>query len=306
MSDEQRTSLQLEVEALRAQVHALEVARGAHPLGHFYSPVPSPEDIAGRLRQLEQCAVPRQLPEIDLRAERQLARLSLIGATIEYQPPFPEQQTDGFRYYFENSQYSYNDAITLHGMLRSLGPKRLIEIGSGFSSALILDTNERYLSGSLSCNFIEPYIERLDALLRATDRNECRIYEARVQDVDLHIFSSLAANDVLFIDSSHVMKYGSDLEYILREVLPLLAPGVYIHFHDIFYPFEYPEAWIKAGHFWNECYMIRAFLANNTSYRIELFSDYIAHFHRAELEAVSPLCLKNTGANLWLSKVSSR
>jgi hypothetical protein len=303
--DDQRVAgLQQEVQRLQAQVRAMEVAGGSHALGHFYSPIPSSDDIESRLIQLQRMGVPRLLPEIDLGVERQLAFLDKIKEAIGSEILFPEQRTDDFRYYFENTQYGYNDAITLHGILRSLRPKRLIEVGSGFSSALVIDTNERYLEGTLSCTFIEPFTERLDALLRDSDRQHYQIFKSKVQNVDSGVFASLEANDILFIDSSHVAKYGSDLEYLLREVLPLLAPGVFIHFHDIFYPFEYPEPWIRGGHFWNECYMLRAFLANNASYRIELFTDYIAHFYRDHLEAVSPLCLKNTGANLWLSKTA--
>jgi predicted O-methyltransferase YrrM len=239
-----------------------------------------------------------------LREAQQLETLAKIGDAIEHAPPFPVDPSDAFRYHYVNSQYGYNDAIILHGMLRLLRPKRIIEIGSGFSSAVMLDTSERYLGGELSCTFIEPFTDRLESLLRPGDRERCRVYAAKVQDVDVVVFKSLGAGDILFIDSSHVVKYGSDLEHIFREVLPILAPGVHIHFHDVFYPFEYPVAWIELGHFWNECYMIRAFLANNYRYQIELFSDYLAHFHLDKIEAVSPLCLKNTGANLWLSKVT--
>jgi predicted O-methyltransferase YrrM len=260
------------------------------------------EEITDRLSCLKRTGVPMELPEIQLGVQRQLATLTRIGEAINHNPPFPENATSDFRYFYLNSQYGFNDGITLHGMLRSLRPKRLVEVGSGYSSALILDTNERYLGNGVDCSFIEPYPERLNALLRNTDRSICHIYESKVQSVDSSVFLALEAGDILFIDSSHVVKFGSDLEYILREVLPLLARGVFIHFHDIFYPFEYPEAVIRLGHFWNECYLLRAFLANNNAYRIELFSDYIARFHPRELEAVSKLCLKNSGANLWISK----
>ncbi len=295
-------ALQAEVAALRDRINEYEKAKGAHPLGHYYSPVPSADDVARRSAEYERAEMPRLLPEIDLQVERQLERLAAIGTAIDHQPPFPEEQSGEFRYYYHNTQYGFNDGIMLHGMLRSLRPKRLIEIGSGFSSALILDTNERYLERSLACSFIEPYTERLEALIRDADRRECRIFASRVQDVDPGIFATLAAGDILFIDSSHVVKYGSDVEYILRAVLPLLAAGVFIHFHDIFYPFEYTQAFPEAGHYWNECYLLRAFLANNANYRIELFGDYIQRFYRDELTAVSPLCLKNTGGHLWISK----
>ena len=305
MDDQRVSGLQQEVQHLQAQVRAMELAGGSMHSATSTARFLAPTISNPRINQVRQMDVPRLLPEIDLGVERQLAFLDKIKEAIGAEILFPEQRTDDFRYYFENTQYGYNDAIMLHGILRLLRPKRLIEVGSGFSSALVMDTNDRYLDGSLSCTFIEPYTERLDAILRDSDRQRYKILQSKVQDVDPAVFASLAASDVLFIDSSHVVKYGSDLEYLLRVVLPLLAPGVFIHFHDIFYPFEYPEPWIRGGHFWNECYMLRAFMANNVSYRIELFTDYIAHFYRDNLGAVSPLCLKNTGANLWLSKTAS-
>ncbi len=303
---QQIAQLQQEIEELRSRLAALTVACGSHPPGHFYSPIPGAADIALRAAEIRAGPLPRSVPGIDLADSRQLENLRAIGAAIEYSPPFPETRSEAFRYYYENHEYSYTDAITLHGMLRRLKPKRLIEIGSGFSSAVMLDTNERYLGGSLSFTFIEPYTERLELVMRDGDREQCRIYQLKVQDVDLDVFKSLEAGDVLFIDSSHVVKFGSDVEYIFREVLPVLTSGVYIHFHDIVYPFEYLAYWVdEEGLFWNECYMLRAFLSNNNAYQIELFINYLTHFYRDELEAVSPLCLRNTGANLWLSKIAN-
>jgi predicted O-methyltransferase YrrM len=303
--NEQIIGLQQEVETLRAKLATCEAAGGAHPPGHFYSPLPSAEDIAGRLAEADRTGLQSEIAEIDLGVERQFANLARIREAVAGDVPFPEEQHETFRYYYKNSQYSYNDGIMLFGMLRSIRPKRIIEIGSGFSSALILDTNDLYMNNSVSCSFIEPYPDRLNALLRENDRLNCQIYTSRVQDVDLAIFSSLEAGDILFVDSSHIVKYGSDLEYILRVVLPALQRGVVIHFHDIFFPFEYPVEVVRLGHFWNECYMLRAFLANNDTYRIELFGDFIRQFHLREIETISPLCLKNSGAHLWISKLPS-
>jgi hypothetical protein len=107
---------------------------------------------------------------------------------------------------------------------------------------------------------------------------------------------------VLFVDSSHVLKFGSDLADIFRRVLPVLNPGVYIHFHDVFHPFEYPDSWLLEGRYWNECYFLHAFLANNAAYRIQLFNDYLGRHFMTELTAVSPLYAKNPGGSLWIRK----
>ena len=117
----------------------------------------------------------------------------------------------------------------------------------------------------------------------------------------MFLFDELAENDILFIDSTHVSKTGSDVNYILFEILPRLKPGVFIHFHDVFYPFEYPREWVFGGFNWNENYLLHAFLMYNETFEIKIFADYL-HVHHKEIFKEMPLCYKNTGGNLWLQK----
>ena len=215
--------------------------------------------------------------------------------------PFPERKVEDFRYYFENGFYSYTDAIFLYSMMRHFRPKRIVEMGSGFSSALMLDTNELFFKDSIGLTFIEPYPERLKSLLKPKDANSTTIIEKRVQDVSLETFDDLGPGDFLFIDSTHVSKTGSDVNHIIFQILPRLSPGVMIHFHDIFYPFEYPRKWVYEGRSWNENYIVKAFLMYNEQFEIRLFSDYLHRFHR-ELFSEMPLCYKNNGGNLWIEK----
>jgi hypothetical protein len=182
-------------------------------------------------------------------------------------------------------------------------PKRIVEVGSGFSSCVILDTAELFLDGKVECTFVEPYPERLLSLLRLEDRGRVQILVKRVQDVGLESFLALERNDILFIDSSHVAKIGNDVNYLLGEVLPRLRPGVYVHVHDIFYPFEYPESWIREGRSWNEAYILRAFLAFNLAFEIVLFNTFLERFHRGIFEREMPLCLRNEGGSIWLQRV---
>src|SRR5690606_22964232 len=114
-------------------------------------------------------------------------------------------------------------------------------------------------------------------------------------------FDRLEADDILFIDSTHVAKTGSDVNYILFEILPRLKSGVLIHFHDVFYPFEYPRDWVFAGRNWNEDYLLRAFLMYNPAFEIILFSHYL-HKHHPDAFAAIPLCYNNRGGNLWIVK----
>ena len=132
------------------------------------------------------------------------------------------------------------------------------------------------------------------------------IIPKRVQDVPLDVFTALDSGDVLFIDSSHVSKVGSDVNHILFNILPALRPSVRVHFHDVFYPFEYPENWIVNGRSWTEAYLLHAFLQFNDTFEIELFPNYLTRFHQDFFKQRMPLCLKDPGGSIWLRKISPR
>jgi hypothetical protein len=231
-------------------------------------------------------------------------QLKLLNDFIAYykEMPFQSEKLEGFRYYFENPAYSYSDAILLHCMIRFLKPKRLIEVGSGYSSCMTLDTNELFFSGSIATTFIEPYPELFMSLIKDTDRNKISIIPSRLQDVDLSVFETLQANDILFIDSTHVSKINSDVNYIFFEILPRLSSGVHVHFHDIFFPFEYPKEWVYEGRAWNEAYLLRAFLQYNSAFRVMLMNTFMVHFHEPFFQQNMPLCLKNAGGSIWIRK----
>lgn len=272
------------------------------PAGHFHSPIPDVLEVQqheARLWPTEVCAI----PGIDLHVEEQLALLETL-APLARDLPFASTQQEGLRYWYENEFYSYGDALFLASMLRCFHPQRLIEVGSGFSSAVVLDVNERFLDGRLACTFIEPFPVRLRSLLTPADQARVMLLEQPVQDVPLSVFASLGAGDILFIDSSHVAKIGSDVNHLLFEVLPTLQSGVLVHIHDIFYPFEYTKEWVYQGRAWNEAYLVRAFLQFNSAFDILLFGDFLAQQHRARLAEVMPLALQNTGGSLWLRKRS--
>jgi hypothetical protein len=188
-------------------------------------------------------------------------------------------------------------------MIRKLNPKRIIEVGSGFSSCVTLDTNELYFNNKIKCDFVEPYPALLKSLIKGNDNSNIKIYESKLQNISLDVFMELKANDILFIDSTHVAKFNSDVNYIIHRILPVLAEGVYIHFHDIFYPFEYPMEWLLDGHAWNEQYVLRAFLEYNNKFKIVLFNTYMETIFREELEKRFPLIFKNTGGSIWIKKL---
>lgn len=270
------------------------------PPGHYNSPIPSIEEIKENEERIFR--VPRELPALDLNEEEQL-RLFEAFARHYKELPFEDEKKAGLRYYFNNPSYSYSDAICLYSMIRHVKPRRIIEVGSGFSSCVTLDTNELFFGGAIACTFIDPYPKRLLSLIKEADKESVEIITAKVQDVGLERFSGLERNDILFIDSTHISKTGSDVNYIFFEILPSLKSGVYIHFHDIFYPFEYPREWVYGGWAWNEDYLLRAFLQYNDRFKIVFFNTFLEQFYADRFKAEMPLCMKNPGGSIWLKKM---
>ena len=217
--------------------------------------------------------------------------------------PFPRQKTDSYRYFTENDWFPLSDAFTLSGVIRREKPHRIVEVGSGFSSAVMLDTLDQ-THGSAAVTFIEPCPDRLYSLLSPHDRFIATILVRRVQEVSLSVFDQLEAQDLLFIDSSHVCKIGSDVTFILLRILPRLKPGVLVHFHDIFYPFSYPAAWIREGRAWNESLVLRAFLVGNPQFQIVAFNSYVGFLFPDVFRDRFPAFLNNTGQSLWIRKVA--
>lgn len=254
---------------------------------HFYSPHTARQDRrrATTWRQ--------QVPQgIDVREREQL------GLAGELAPAMAELR-DGARYVSDaavNNQFGPADAATLHAMLRHLRPARYLEVGSGFSTAVALDTAESHLSG-LEITCIEPYPARLRSRLRPGDRVE--IIERPVQAVDPSRFERLQAGDVLFIDSTHVVKSGSDVVYLLLHILPMLRTGVVVHVHDIHWPFEYRPEWLAEGRDWNEVYLVRALLTDSRRWQILLMTSWLWSAH-PEVLPVSLRCDPMDTGSLWI------
>jgi predicted O-methyltransferase YrrM len=271
------------------------------PAGHYYSPIVSVKRIKEKQDAIWKDVSTNGIIGIDLNTQEQLSLVKSFEKFYSEQP-FKEQKHDGVRYYFDNEFFCHTDALMLYSVIRSYQPKNIIEVGSGFSTAVILDTNQFFLNNQSSLTFIEPYPERLYSLLREEDKGHSTILVKDLQEVDPSYFDRLEKNDILFIDSTHVSKTGSDVNYVLFEILPRLKQGVLIHFHDIFYPFEYPKGWVFEGRNWNEDYILRAFLSYNPEFKIKLFVDYL-HRHHKYVFAGMPLFYCNTGGSIWLQKV---
>src|SRR5688572_23082855 len=190
--------------------------------GHYYSSVPDLRELQSRDASLFG-RMPESIAGVELNAEGQQDLLSRLSAYYG-ELPFSQQRQPGLRYYYENPNFSYCDGIILYAMIRHLRPARIVEIGCGFSSCVSLDTNERFFNNAIQCTFIDPFPQLLNALLKPEDSTRIRIIQDCVQDVPLGVFAELEENDILFVDSSHVLKTGGDLNRILFDVLPTLRP----------------------------------------------------------------------------------
>lgn len=244
-----------------------------HPPGHFYSPIADPADITARAD-----AVWPPEPEvigIDFRPGEHRRILTEVFPRFiaDYQYAELESETTAQHEYFtQNSQYGWLDSRALFVMLRELRPRRMIEVGSGFSSLLTADVNRRWFDGAIEFECIEPYPR---PFLEGGVPGITRLVRERVEQLDTAFFARLEPGDVLFIDSSHVAKTGSDVNFLYFEVLPRLRSGVRVHLHDVFLPHDYPRDWvIRENRSWNEQYVLRALLMYSTAFRVVFGSSY--------------------------------
>jgi predicted O-methyltransferase YrrM len=276
------------------------------PPGHYYSPIPSRADVE-RWALLKWHQPPEAIVGVDLNVAGQLAMLERLGP-LTRDLHFADDPGGDTRYWWDNDGFSPGDATALAAMLRHFRPKRVVEVGAGYSTAVMLDVVERHLADArpeIVC--IDPEPGRLRSTLRGNETG-LTIHEDIVQNQPLELFTSLEADDVLFIDSSHVLKLGSDVSLLFLEVLPRLAPGVVVHIHDIATSFEYPLEWYEEGRAWNEAPALRAFLAFNRAYEILYFCDYMNRFQADAVARQMPLALRhpkgappgNTSVSFWM------
>lgn len=248
---------------------------------HFYMPIPDTRSLGEELWDH-----PSDLPGLDLRTEGQLKLVDCLAGLYrcEYDR-FPEEKTAiAHQYYRRNGVFTSVDAEMLYGMVRYFKPRRLIEVGGGHStyvSAHAINTNAAEdLQYQCELTLIEPFPNNV---VKRGFPGLSRLIARRVQDVPLAEFERLQENDILFIDSSHVLAIGSDVRYEVLEILPRLNKGVLVHFHDIFLPTEYPKEFVfKLCRFWTEQYLLQAFLAFNSAFEV-LWAGCYMHLKHPEV-----------------------
>lgn len=183
------------------------------PAGHFYSAIPSTQTRDNAAQQWVAQREQRKLPGITLDETTMRAHFNRMTAEAT-RYPFPAQKNERWRYHYDNPAYAYADGLSLYTMIRHLRPQRIIEVGSGYSSSLMLDVNEREFDNRIEVTFIEPHPGLLRSLFREQDCVQVKLHATPVQTTDVALFDGLEANDILFIDSTHVAKLGSDVNHL--------------------------------------------------------------------------------------------
>jgi predicted O-methyltransferase YrrM len=274
---------------------------GAHLTpNHFYFPIPD----TGRL-PMSIWAVESDLVGVDMRVTAQIALLDdLVRFRPEYERFARRGKAPDGGFSLDNPQFGPVDAEVLYALIRSRGPRTVLEVGSGYStqvSRAALDRNARDDRGGRLVS-IEPYP---GPALRQARPDE--LIQAPVQSVPLDRFAALGDTDILFIDSSHVAKVGSDVTYEVLEILPRLRPGVLVHFHDIFLPREYPRSWVvNELRFYNEQYLVQAFLSFNSAFEV-IWSGHLMHLRHPDVVAAafpSYADVPNVPGSLWVRRRS--
>ncbi len=269
------------------------------PLGHYYSQYPDIDAIESKKNYFYDEKKP--FLGIDFNEQIQLDTLRKMAEMYENVPNWKSEK-EGYRAKYGNPAFPPGDMIGLCSMLQVLKPKRMIEVGSGWSSAVSLDTNEFLLHNMVELSFIEPYPQVLKSILKEQDKVHLRV--EGLEAVELDYFQQLNVGDILFIDSTHVSKMGSDVNYLFFEILPRLKSGVYVHLHDIFYPFEYPWNWLsEKGRAWNELYLLRAFLQYNSDWEIVFFQNMMEKKYPEVFMEKWPVDMAIHGGSFWMRKI---
>jgi len=270
---------------------------------HYYMPIPDTRTLTDDLWNKKS-----KMVGIEFNDDAQLKLLESFKENFksEYDNFSLEKTNVPHQYYVNNRDYGSVDGEILYSMIRHFKPNLIIEIGSGHSTylsaqAVLKNSESDGNEGKLIA--IEPYPREVlaDGFPGLTS-----FIRKKVQDVELDFFKKLSENDILFIDSSHVLKIGGDVQHEYLEILPMLNPGVIVHIHDIFLPGEYPEYWVKdMFRFWNEQYLLQAFLSFNEHFEVLFANNYIHQKYPEKFEEIFKNYNRDTvnPGSFWIRKI---
>ncbi|MGZ3871586.1 MAG: class I SAM-dependent methyltransferase [Mucilaginibacter sp.] len=266
-------------------------------IDHYYQPLINPKK---HLRQ--SLRVDRELPGIDFNISEQLNLLAKFDYNNEL-IKFPLEKRKEFEFFYNNRSYGSGDSEYLYNIVRYIKPKRIIEIGSGSSTFMVRNAlSENKKADSLyQCGHIciEPYEHP------GLDKLGVEVVRKKVECIEKAFFQTLEKNDILFIDSSHMIRPQGDVLFEYLEILPILNPGVIVHIHDIFMPKDYLDEWIYNHFLWNEQYLLEAFLTFNEKYRIIGALNYLSHNYKKEFSDKCPIFAQQPGrepGSFWIVK----
>ncbi len=271
---------------------------------HFYEPVPDTRKIPENTWTNRS-----QLIGIEMNDTGQLRLLAEFCAGYKKEfDQFPQEKpASEHSYYLSNGLFGSVDGEVLYSMVRHFKPRIILEVGSGnstFLSAQALLKNRCETGKDSELIAVEPYPNEA---LRSGFPGLTKLISSPIQDVELSQFERLVAGDILFIDSSHVLKIGSDVQFEYLEILPRLKPGVIVHFHDIFLPASYPKAWVHEElRFWNEQYLLQAFLSFNGAFEVLWAGNYMNLRHPDRLQSAfsSYIAGRTVPGSFWVRKIS--
>lgn len=267
-------------------------------IDHYYQPLVNPKKHLSKSLRND-----RKLPGVDFNTAGQLDLLAKFDYSNELLQ-FPLEQAGSNTYYYNNTSYEAGDAEYLYNMVRHFKPKRIIEIGSGFSTLMVRNAIAKNKDEDVNyhCDHIciEPYE------VPWLEKTGVEVIRKKVEEIDESFFQQLDANDIFFIDSSHIIRPQGDVLFEYLEILPILNFGVIVHIHDIFMPKDYPDEWIYKKHLlWNEQYLLEAFLTFNDGFKIIGALNYLFHNYPTELSDKCPVLASQPGQDpgaFWMVK----
>jgi hypothetical protein len=228
----------------------------------------------------------RDLPGIDWNVDEQLAFLSNLRFSSEI-TDLPTEKAGPLDFYLGNDQFNSGDAEYWYQVVRATKPRRIVEIGSGNSTLLAIRAIKRNTKDNPGYACLHTCVEPYE--MPWLEQSGVRVVRDKVENMPASFFAELEANDILFIDSSHIIRPGGDVLFEYLELLPRLNSGVLVHVHDIFSPKDYPRRWIVDDvRFWNEQYLLEAFLSHNERWKIIGALNFLHSHYYESLKAVAP------------------
>jgi len=270
---------------------------------HFYEPVPDTRTLPNELWVKH-----TDMVGVRFDKDQQINLLFKFQSMFEKEfEKFPKEQTKiPYQYFVYNNSFEFVDGEIYYCMIRYFKPRKIIEIGAGYSSYLAAQAILKNKEEGKECKLIvvDPYPNET---IKKGFPGLSELIKLKVEDINISLFQELKENDILFIDSSHILKINNDVHYLYLEVLPKLNKGVFVHIHDIFLPADYPRKWVLNDYkFWNEQYLLQAFLTFNNSFEVVFGASYMHLKHKDILKKIfssyKPSCNIGPGS-FWIKRI---